>query len=364
MSQMHMPSQPLNAMIVGAPGYAGRELIHLLLEHPSVRIGALFGSDRQSAEKPARIADLHPSLFGRLDLPVHPVSVAAIADARPDIVFLATPHEASLELAPEILKRSDASCKPVVLDLSAAFRFTSTRETTTPPAHLYPKHYGFEHTHPELLRAAVYGLPELNREAIRTANLIAVPGCYPTSAIIPLAPLARAGAIDRARPVIIDSVSGVSGAGRTPTSKTHFSEVSLQAYNVLKHRHNPEIDLHAGVTSIFTPHLVEFDRGILSTIHVDLAPGWNEGRVAETLAAAYGGTPFVRLLGRDRWPGVAGVRGTNFCDIGWIVQESTRHLIVSSAIDNLVKGAAGQAVQCMNIRFGLAEGAGLAGSTR
>ncbi|QYU68271.1 N-acetyl-gamma-glutamyl-phosphate reductase [Leptolyngbya sp. 15MV] len=241
-----------------------------------------------------------------------------------------------------------------MLDLSAAFRLR--------PADLYPRHYGFEHHHPALLQRAVYGLAELNATAIRTADLIAVPGCYPTSAIIPLAPLVRAGAIDPARPVILDAISGVSGAGRTPTAKTHFSEVSLQPYNVLSHRHNPEIDLHAGIHTIFTPHLAEFDRGILSTIHADLAQGWDEPRLAETLTAAYEGRRFIRLLGHNRWPSVAAVRHTNFCDVGWAIHPPTRHLILCAAIDNLIKGAAGQAIQCMNLRFGLPETAGMLGA--
>lgn len=342
--------------IVGAAGYAGRELIGILLRHPAARIISLYGSERQSADKPARIGELHPSLWGQLDLPVLPADVSRLANERPDVVFLATPHEASIDLAHAITAASSSAWKPIILDLSAAFRLK--------PIEAYPKHYGFEHHHPELLERAVYGLAELNASSIAKADLIAVPGCYPTSAIIPLAPLARAGAIDRARPVIIDSVSGVSGAGRTPSAKVHFCEVSYQPYNVLKHRHNPEIDQHAGVESIFTPHLAEFERGILSTIHVDLAPGWTEARAAEVLQQTYAGKPFVRLLGRDRWPSVAGVRGGNFCDVGWAGDDARRHLIICSAIDNLVKGAAGPAVQCMNIRLGLDERTGLLGAAR
>ncbi len=353
-----MGNTRITTVIIGAPGYSGREIIRLLVDHPAASIVGLFGSERQSAEKPAGIADLHPSLQGRIDMPVLPADVQAIAALRPDAIFLATPHEASLELVAEFAGRAGPSWTPVLLDLSAAYRFTRGPAGAPPPAHLYPRHYGFEHTHSDVLARAVYGLVELNREALRSADVIAVPGCYPTSAILPLAPLVRAGAIDISRKVIVDAVSGVSGAGRSATSKTHFCEVSLQAYNVLKHRHNPEIDLHAGVPTIFTPHLVEFDRGILSTIHAELSTGWSEARIAECLAAAYRGCPFVRLLGRDRWPAVGAVRHTNFCDIGWAVDESCGHLIVSSAIDNLVKGAAGQAVQCMNIRFGLAETAG------
>jgi N-acetyl-gamma-glutamyl-phosphate reductase len=243
-----------------------------------------------------------------------------------------------------------------VLDLSGGFRLRD--------AALYPKVYGFEHGHPELLETAVYGLPELNRAQIASARLVAVPGCYPTSAILPLAPLVRAGAVARGTRPIIDSTSGVSGAGRTPTAKTHFCEISLQPYNVLKHRHNPEIDLHAGVPVVFTPHLGAFDRGILSTIHVELSEGWNAARVGATLRGAYGAEPFVRLRAPDQWPSVGAVRETNFCDIGWAVDEPRRHLIVVSAIDNLVKGAAGQAIQCMNIVCGLPETLGLDGGTR
>lgn len=333
-----------NVAIVGAAGFAGRELLNILLRHPSARPTALFGSDKRSADAPPRINDLHPSLEGRCDLPVLPASVDAIAATKPHAVFLATPHEASLDLAAGLLA---LPTPPIVLDLSAAFRLK--------PASLYPKHYGFEHHHEAILSRAVYGLAELNHADIARAQLIAVPGCYPTSAILPLAPLHRAGAIDTSTPVIIDAISGVSGAGRTPTAKTHFSEISLQAYNVLKHRHNPEIDQHSGLNTIFTPHLVEFDRGILSTIHATLTPGWTAQRVRDTLASTYAGRPFVRLLPPDRWPSVAAVRHTNYCDINLAVDEQRRHLIISIAIDNLIKGAAGQAVQCLNIRQGLPE---------
>ncbi len=336
---------------MGAGGYAGRELIRILAAHPHVTLAALFGSEK-AADKSQHAGDLHPSLLHVCDLPVHPASPEAILAARPDAVFLATPHEASLDLAPRVLESKPTL---IVLDLSAAFRL--------PDPSLYPPHYGFEHHNRAWLERAVYGLAEINDPAIAKANLIAVPGCYPTSAILPLAPLASAGAIDRTRDVVIDSVSGVSGAGRSATAKTHFSEVSLQAYSVLKHRHQPEIDLHSGLglgNTIFTPHLVEFDRGILSTIHATLMPGWTAARIAETLARAYKGRRCVRLLSEGYWPSVAGVRFTNCCDIAWAVRPAAKpgenaHLILSSAIDNLVKGAAGQAVQCLNIRMGWPE---------
>lgn len=336
--------------VIGAGGYSGAELVSLLLGHPGARIVGLYGSAKREGGAQT-FAESWPRFRGRLDLPVHATSVEAVAGSGARAVFLATPHEASVELAPKLL-----AAGLVVLDLSGGFRF---RE-----AGLYPKHYGFEHHEPSLLERAVYGLPELFRAKIAGADLIAVPGCYPTSAILPLAPLVRAGAIakderGRVRRPIIDSASGVSGAGRGLSQKSLFCEVSLQPYNVLKHRHNPEIDAYCGTATVFTPHLAAFERGILSTIHVDLAEGWSAARVGEVLRGAYADEPFVRLCGEQVWPAVADVRHTNFCDIGWAVDSSYNHLIIASAIDNLVKGAAGQAVQCFNRRFGLAETTGL-----
>ena len=345
-------TQPLKVAVIGAAGYSGAELVALLLSHPAARVVGLFGSaKREEGGKTQRFSEVFTRFRGRLDLPVLATDVDAIARLEPDAVFLATPHDVSESLAAPLLKAA-----PCVLDLSAAFRFKD-------PA-AYPAHYGFTHSHPDLLAQAVYGLPELFRSQIRGASLIAVPGCYPTSAILPLAPLARAGAIaaeasGTPRRVIIDSTSGVSGAGRALKQGSLFCEVSLQPYGVFSHRHNPEIDAYAGTPTLFTPHLAAFERGILSTIHVDLAPGWNQTRVAETLAAAYANEPFVRLCGEHVWPSVADVRHTNFCDIGWAVDAPHDHLIMVSAIDNLVKGAAGQAVQCFNRRFGLPETTGL-----
>ncbi len=332
----------LRTVIIGAPGYSGIELAAILLRHPHAEIVGLFGSSRRADGVPAALADLAPALRGRLDLPIRPNDPDALAALKPDAVLLCTPHEASLELVPDLRRRA-----LTVFDLSGAFRLKNRA--------LYPKHYGFEHTEPDLLAAAVYGLPELNRAALACADLIAVPGCYPTSAILPIAPLAVAGALRPGTRAIIDATSGVSGAGRTPTSKSHFCEVSLQPYNVLRHRHNPEIDAYASAPTVFTPHLGPYARGILSTIHIELADGWNGARVRDTLADAYGREPFIRLLLPDTWPSVGAVERTNFCDIGLAADEAGRHLILVSAIDNLTKGAAGQAVQCLNIRFGFPE---------
>jgi len=338
----------IRVAIIGAGGYSGAELVGLLLSHPDTQIVGLFGSAKREVNgKPAAYSESFPRFRGRLDLPVRATNVDEIASLRPDAVFLATPHEASLELAPHLVRHGAK-----VLDLSGAFRLKD--------ASLYPTFYSFTHTDATLLERAVYGLPEINRAKIAGAELIAVPGCYPTSAILPLHPFARAGAIGPGsrggiqRP-IVDSVSGVSGAGRSPSQRMLFAEVSMQPYNVLKHRHNPEIDAYAGTPVVFTPHLGPYERGILSTIHLDLAQGWDLARVSRTLHDAYDHEPFVRLCPAGVWPAVNDVRGTNFCDIGWAVDERHGHVILVSALDNLVKGAAGQAVQCMNILFGLPE---------
>lgn len=338
----------VNVAIVGAGGYAGAELAEILLRHPRAHIVGLFASAKREKEASAGgggFDEVFPRFRGRLTLPVKAASAEAICEAGPHAVFLATPHEASVELAPELLARGVK-----VFDLSAGFRLKD--------ASLYPKHYGFEHGRPGELAGAVYGLPEHFRELIAAADLIAVPGCYPTSAILPLRPLVRAGAVRQASRIIIDSVSGVSGAGRGAVLKSLFCEVSLQAYGVMSHRHEPEIAAFAGHPVVFTPHLVAFDRGILSTMHVELAAGWDGERVGRLYQDAYAGEAFVRLMPPGKWPAVADVRGTNYCDFGWQA-DASGHLIISSAIDNLVKGAAGQAVQCMNVRFGIPEATGL-----
>lgn len=346
-----------NVVIVGASGYSGAELAEILLGHPGATIAGVFGSAARAGE-PEPFFATFPRFRGRLDMALEPATPDAIASKKPDAVFLCTPHEASLELTGPLRERG-----LLVIDLSAAFRLKD--------AALYPKHYGFEHGGKALLAEAVYGMPELGetRAALRTAGLIAAPGCYPTASVLALSPLVRAGAVvPRAdgRPTrpIIDATSGVSGAGRKAERKYLFCEVSQQAYGVLSHRHQPEIDAYAGVGTVFTPHLGPYDRGILATIHVELAHGWTGARVRDIYERAYRAEPFVRVLPAGSWPAVADVRGTNCCDIAFAVDEANGHLVVVSAIDNLVKGAAGQAVQCMNIRLGMSEGAGLIGKAR
>lgn len=357
-------SESIRIAVVGASGYSGAELLAILLRHPNAQIVGLYGSGK--SEKAGQAPPTFAEVFGRfrkvLDLPVQATSADAIAPSKAQVAFLCTPHEASLELAPQLIERGI-----VVIDLSAAFRLKN--------ASAYPTYYGFEHTHQRALAEAVYGLPELFREQLKKSStrLIAAPGCYPTSIILPLSPLFKAGAIAPNTRPIIDSTSGVSGAGRKAEQKFLFCEVSQQAYGVFKHRHQPEINEYVGTPTLFTPHLGQYERGILSTIHVDLAAGWNEQRVRETLAKAYEGEQFVRLCKPGVWPAVADVRTTNFCDIGLAVEQSEQanerasergkgqgaHLIITSAIDNLTKGAAGQAVQCLNVRFGIEESTGL-----
>ena len=337
----------IRAVVIGAGGYSGAELTGLLLDHPSTELLGLFGSSRRGDNAEAERFDrLFPRWRGRTDLTVCAMDLKEIAQLAPDVVFLATPHNVSHDVAPILL--DEGMC---VLDLSGAFRLAE--------ANLYPKHYGFQHEYPSVLENAVYGLPELNRDQLLDAQLIALPGCYPTSIVLGLAPLVSAGAIDTRADVIADSVSGVSGAGKSPSVRSHFCEVSLEPYGVFTHRHGPEINQHCQTPVIFTPHLGAFDRGILSTMHMRLAQDWNEDRVRALLDEKYDDEPFVRILDADTWPTISAVRCTNYCDIALKVHDSNAHLIVVSALDNLLKGAAGQAVQCMNARFGIPETVGL-----
>ncbi|MCE9618573.1 MAG: N-acetyl-gamma-glutamyl-phosphate reductase [Planctomycetes bacterium] len=338
--------EPARIAIVGAAGYTGAELAGLAASHPLVEVVALFGSDRESGEAPRRMSEVFPRLRGVNDLPIQPASAKAIAQCGARVILLATPHEASAELAPKLLSEG-----LVVIDLSAAFRLRD--------AAAYPEHYGFEHPSSQLLRSAVYGLPEIHRAAIAEADLIACAGCYPTSVILPLHPLVKGNLLDASRPVIVDSASGVSGAGRGASVKNLFCEVSYQPYSPLRHRHQPEMRQETKLDILFTPHLLPLDRGILSTIHAQLAPGVGEAEVRNTLESCYAEEPFIRLLPAGTWSSIAAVERTNFCDVSLAVDEPTRHLVIASSIDNLVKGAAGQALQCMNIRLGFPETLGL-----
>lgn len=330
--------------IAGATGYTGRELIRLVLAHPTLDLAGVFASPGGSnVGKP--VAEVFPELRGRTDAAFAAGTPEAILACSPQIAFLCTPHEASAALAPALL----GAC-PIVADLSGAFRM---------PAHLYPKHYGFEHPTPDLLDSAVYALPERNRTAISAANLLSCPGCYPTASLLPLCPLIDAGLLAEGRTPFIDAVSGITGAGRTPSPRNIFGEVSLQPYGVFAHRHQPEITEHANTRVLFTPSVAPFARGMLALVHVDLKPGVTETDIRDSLETAYATSPFVRLLPKGTWSSVAAVERTNYADIAVSHDEQTNHAVLTCTLDNLLKGASGQALQAVNIRLGLDERAGL-----
>ncbi len=328
----------LNTLIVGASGYTGAELALYLNRHPQMNLTALAVS-AQSADAGKRISDLHPQLKGIVDLPVQALTDAADAAKGIDVVFLATDHKVSHDLAPVFLA---AGC--VVFDLSGAFRVQD--------AEFYRRYYGFEHQHADWLAQAVYGLAEFQAERVKQAQLIAVPGCYPTASQLALKPLVDAQLLNTDQWPVINAVSGVSGAGRKASLTSSFCEVSLQPYGVFNHRHQPEIATHLGIPVIFTPHLGNFARGILATITCRLKTGVSQQDVAEAYHNAYHDKPLVRLYDKGV-PALKSVVGLPFCDIGFSVQDE--HLIVVATEDNLLKGAAAQAVQCLNIRFGFPE---------
>lgn len=328
----------LNTLIVGASGYAGAELTAYLNRHPHMNITALAVS-AQSADAGKLLSDLHPQLKGIVDLPLQPLVDPAAAAKDIDVVFLATAHEVSHDIAPLFLA---AGC--VVFDLSGAFRVQDSE--------FYSQYYGFQHQHAQWLAQAVYGLAEWQSEKLKQAQLIAVPGCYPTAAQLALKPLIDRQLLDLTQWPVINAVSGVSGAGRKASVTTSFCEVSLQPYGLFNHRHQPEIATHLGVPVIFTPHLGSFPRGILATITCRLKAGVTAQDVAAVYHGAYDDKPLVRLYDQGM-PALKSVVGLPFCDIGFAVQGE--HLITVAAEDNLLKGAAAQAVQCLNIRFGFPE---------
>ncbi|TBL39155.1 N-acetyl-gamma-glutamyl-phosphate reductase [Hafnia alvei] len=328
----------LNGLIVGASGYTGAELAAYLHRHPHMNITGLTVS-AQSADAGKLLSDLHPQLKGIVDLPLLPMSDVAAIAKDVDVVFLATAHEVSHDLAPQFLQMG---C--VVFDLSGAYRVNQ--------ASFYQDYYGFTHQHADWLDKAVYGLAEWRSEDIKQAQLVAVPGCYPTASQLALKPLIDAGLLDLNQWPVINAVSGVSGAGRKASMTTSFCEVSLQPYGIFTHRHQPEIATHLGTPVIFTPHLGNFPRGILATITCKLIAGVTAEQVGAVYQEAYAGKPLVRVYDKGV-PAIKNVAGTPFCDIGFALQGE--HLIIVSAEDNLLKGAAAQAVQCMNIRFGFNE---------
>jgi len=322
--------------IVGCSGYTAIEAIKLLLRHPYAEIVA--ATSRQADGN--SLIDMHPQFSHRTQLMVEDLSPRQVAE-RCEVAFCCLPHGASAPIVVELLA---GGCK--VIDLSADYRLST-------PA-LYEKWYGDHHPDPGRLGQVPYGLPELFADAIRSAHLVANPGCYPTSAILPLAPLLKEQIIESSG-IVIDSKSGVSGAGRTPKLSNLYSEVneSLAAYSVGNHRHQPEIvdicSRFSGITPelVFTPHLTPMDRGIFSTIYVKPKSHVSANQVRECLSTFYDHSPFVRVV--SHLPATKHVSHTNFCDI--TVRENNGWIIVLSVLDNLIKGASGAAVQCMNLMF-------------
>ena len=337
----------IRAVVVGATGYAGAELIRLLARHPDVSI--TMATSRQYAGQ--ALADIYPAFSHLVDVAISEFSADEVAK-NADVVFTALPHQLPMTIVPDLV---DRGCR--VIDLSADFRFSDPLVYET----VYQKH-----TAPAYCADSVYGLCEIYAEQIKTARLIGNPGCYPTSVLLPLIPLVRAGIVN-SKTLVADSKSGVSGAGRSLSLGTHICEVSesFKAYKVNNHRHAPEMECvlsaEGGTAArlVFVPHLVPMIRGMLSTVYADLIKDVSARDILDILGDSYQHRKFVRLCPADRFPETRYVRGSNFCDIGVAVDKRSKRLILVSAIDNLVKGASGQAVQNMNIMFNIDESRGL-----
>lgn len=346
-------SAKLKTAVLGATGYSGLELTRILLRHPRLEKPALLrrSGDNGSASD---LADVFPALSGNGGYPLHSLSWPALMQQGVELLFLATPHDASRALVPEALSHGLR-----VIDLSGAWRLKQEQHRLI---------YDFQDldrvTAAELTEKAVYGLPELNSDRIANAALVANPGCYATSVILALAPLLKAGVVDRKRGIVSDSKSGVSGAGKEPTAKTHFVSVAdnLSAYSIFNHRHVGEIVEQLALSDeelIFTPHLLPIPRGILSTIYVHLNREMTPLEVESCFRNFYSGKRWVRVFETPKLPQVQFCLQTNYCDLGFCLAADGRRLVLISCIDNLLKGAAGQAVQNMNLMYEWSEDEGL-----
>ena len=331
---MNTYSARIRVGVAGATGYAGQELLAILARHPQVSLEAAMSSS--SGESKVRSM---PRLARVWEGHIEPLNTDRLA-GDVDVAFLAVPEQAAAELAPPLV---EAGVR--VIDLSGAFRIRDAQAR----GHWYP-------ATKSLPAGAAYGLTEHYKNDVRHASLVANPGCYPTAALLSLIPLARLGLLDRAAGVVIDAKSGISGAGRTPSDRTHFSENhgSVSAYGVFGHRHVAEMEQELAATVTFVPHLVPLDRGILETIYVSVTPGTTADAIAAAFEGAYANEPFVRLTG-DALPEIKHVAWTNFCDIGWRFDQASRRLVIVACLDNLVKGAAGQALQNFNVACGFDE---------
>ncbi len=319
--------------VAGATGYSGQELVRLLARHPRVSLQATMASQNSTPR-------YLPGLSGIWDGPIEPLDVDRLSSL--DVVFLALPEDASADVVPPLLEKEVR-----VFDLSGAFRLRDADRRSR-----------WYHAVKSLPMGTAYGMTERTAALLPGARLVACAGCYPTAAVLALAPLVNAGLVTG--DIVIDAKSGISGAGKAPTERTHFCEVdeSLSAYGVFAHRHAAEIEQELGVEVTFVPHLVPLDRGILETIYVRVPAGTTEAQIAEVYRTVYANAPFIRLRG-EALPVVKHVAHTNFCDIGWKLDAATGRLIVVSCLDNLLKGAAGQAVQNFNVAFGFDERLGL-----
>ena len=339
----------INIGIIGASGYSGSELLRFLANHPGELHVALCTSETYAGR---RVDSVLPHLRGLISCEFEALNINSLKE-KVDVVVLAVPHKVSMAFVPQILAQGLR-----VVDFSADYRLKD--------ADTYAAWYHVPHTSPELLEEAVYGLPERYREDIRTARLVANPGCYPTSAILAAAPLLDSGAVEL-NSLIVDSKSGISGAGPKPRDTTHYPnrESNVVAYNIGVHRHTPEIEQELSAVAgeplcvSFTPHLVPMTRGILSTLYLHLKQELSTEAVIERYAAFYTNEPFVRVLPAGEYPQTKAVLGSNYCDIGLEVDARTNRVVVMAAIDNLGKGAAGAVVQNLNLMFGFNETAGL-----
>jgi len=334
--------------VVGVTGYSGLELVRVALRHPAMNCVTVMASE-STGHRP--LVDIHPQLRGLTDLVCEPQDTERLGAMDIDTAFLCTPNEVSAPLVPKLLSKGLR-----VIDLSGSFRLRQ-------PAS-YPSWYGFEHTAPGLLAESVYGLPEWNAGEIAKASLVANPGCYPTSALLPLLPLVRADMLERGSDILCDSKSGVTGAGRSAKVNLLFGELSgnFKPYSPITHRHAPEIcqELDWDLDHFsFVPHLLPVNRGILSTLYVSFKKEMSSEQLEAEYRRCYSSHSFIRILGTGTLPELHSVAHTNFCDIAWRLRREGRRAVLFSAIDNLMKGAAGQAVQNFNLMHGLDPGLGL-----
>jgi N-acetyl-gamma-glutamyl-phosphate reductase len=343
----------LKTAVLGATGYSGLELTRLLLRHPRVDKPVLLSRENDN-NATANLVDVFPSLSGNGGYPLQPLSWPSLKQKGVELLFLATPHEVSRALVPEAVSQGLR-----VIDLSGAWRLKQAQHRAV---------YSFQDANPvtaaELTEKAIYGLPELNGDRIPSAVLVANPGCYATSVILALAPLLKAGIVDRHRGIISDSKSGVSGAGKEPNARNHFVSVAdnFSAYSVFGHRHVGEIveQLKLDADELtFTPHLLPIPRGILSTVYVYLNRRMRADEVESCFRDFYAGKPWVRLFATPHLPQIQFSLHTNYCDLGFCLADDGQRLVLISCVDNLLKGASGQAVQNMSLMYGWKEEEGL-----